>query len=152
MCIFKDIDWYIIGIKSWPSYISRPGSFRPRSSVDSAFDWGSEGRRFNPGRGHPWKKFTVGGFQFMVFLIPWVPNMMVWTLFLPGKNLLFKLILTGCVTSLAWALFEQLTVCSDILLFWFMLCQIRTYESFFYVVKFGLLATTFFVQILWVGF
>ena len=26
----------------------------------------------------------------MVFLIPWVPNMMVWTLFFLGKNLLFK--------------------------------------------------------------
>ena len=32
----------------------------------------------------------------MVFLIPWVPNMMVWTLFFLGKNLLFKFILTGC--------------------------------------------------------
>ena len=33
----------------------------------------------------------------MVFLIPWVPNMMVWMLFFLGKNLLFKIILTGCV-------------------------------------------------------
>ena len=36
----------------------------------------------------------------MFFLIPWVPNMMVWTLFLPGKNLLFKLILTGCAKGI----------------------------------------------------
>ena len=49
-----------------------------------------------PARDTHKKKFTVGGFQFMVFLIPWVPNMMVWTLFFPGKNLLFKFILTGC--------------------------------------------------------
>ena len=34
----------------------------------------------------------------MVFLIPWVPNMMVWTFFFPGKNLLFKFILTGCAS------------------------------------------------------
>ena len=36
----------------------------------------------------------------MFFLIPWVPNMMVWTIFFPGKNLLFRFILTGCVNPL----------------------------------------------------
>ena len=32
----------------------------------------------------------------MVFLIPCVPNKMVWTLFFLGENLLFKFILTWC--------------------------------------------------------
>ena len=71
-------------------------SFGIRSSVSNALELESKGPRFNPWRNQPQKNFTVGGFQFMLFLNPLASTIKLWTLFFLGPDFLFKSILTWC--------------------------------------------------------
>ena len=80
---------------------------------------------------HNFKRFFL---HFQHWLHYFNSSLLFWTLIL----------ITVRLTSLAWALFKQLTLYTDILLFWFMIFQIRAYESIFTQWKFAFFAITFF--------